>query len=78
MPATLGYLMALMYNPNNVALEGGPLTNVIEFDVGQQLCRMLGFITSPAANAYQSKPTAWGHITAGGSIANMEAVWCVK
>ena len=45
MPATLGYLMGLMYNPNNVSAEAGPITHVIEHDVGQQLCNMLGFHT---------------------------------
>src|SRR5258707_3697665 len=43
MPATLGYLMGLMYNPNNISPEAGPLTPILEYDVGQQLCSRLGY-----------------------------------
>lgn len=75
MPATLGYLMALMYNPNNVAVEGSPLTSIIEYDVGQQLCSMLGFnVAAPDQDARLSA-TGWGHITCDGSVANMESMW---
>jgi hypothetical protein len=77
MPATLGYLMGLMYNPNNVGAEGGPITHVIEHDVGQQLCSMLGFHTHLGASdgPQQDCPTAWGHITCDGSVANLESMW---
>jgi glutamate/tyrosine decarboxylase-like PLP-dependent enzyme len=77
MPATLGYLMGLMYNQNNVGAEGGPITHVIEHDVGQQLCNMLGFHTHIGASdgPQQGRPTAWGHITCGGSVANLESMW---
>lgn len=78
MPATLGYLMGLMYNPNNVGAEGGPITHVIEHDVGQQLCNMLGFHTqSPGDKSVKPRhgPTAWGHITCDGSVANLESMW---
>ena len=75
MPATLGYLMALMYNPNNVAVEGSPLTSIIEYDVGQQLCNMIGLEVNPSATLALAKPSAWGHITCDGSVANMEAMW---
>ncbi|KAH9080388.1 pyridoxal phosphate-dependent transferase [Lactarius deliciosus] len=74
MPATLGYIMGLMYNPNNVGAEGGPITHVIEHDVGQQLCSMLGFHTQLGDKPQQGRPTAWGHITCGGSIANLESM----
>ena len=75
MPATLGYLMGLMYNPNNISSEAGPLTHIIEYDVGQQLCNMLGFNAQLGAVPPLEGPTAWGHITCGGSIANMESMW---
>jgi len=75
MPATLGYLMGLMYNPNNVTPEAGPLTHIIEYDVGQQLCRMLGFNAHLGAEPPLEGPTAWGHITCDGSVANMESMW---
>ena len=75
MPATLGYLMGLMYNPNNVSSEAGPITHVIEHDVGQQLCNMLGFHTQLGDESQQGRPTAWGHITCDGSVANLESMW---
>ena len=75
MPATLGYLMGLMYNPNNISPEAGPLTHIIEYDVGQQLCRMLGFNAQMGAVPPLEGPIAWGHITSGGSLANMESMW---
>ncbi|KAH9047668.1 pyridoxal phosphate-dependent transferase [Lactarius hengduanensis] len=75
MPATLGYIMGLMYNPNNVGAEGGPITHVIEHDVGQQLCNMLGFHTQLGDKPQQGRPTAWGHITCDGSVANLESMW---
>ncbi|KAF8265644.1 pyridoxal phosphate-dependent transferase [Lactarius quietus] len=78
MPATLGYLMGLMYNPNNVGAEGGPITNVIEHEVGQQLCNMLGFYTDLGDGPQQGRPTAWGHITCDGSIANLESMWVAR
>ncbi|KAH9024923.1 hypothetical protein EDB85DRAFT_2179872 [Lactarius pseudohatsudake] len=78
MPATLGYIMGLMYNPNNVGAEGGPITHVIEHDVGQQLCNMLGFHTQLGDKPQQGRPTAWGHITCDGSVANLESMWVAR
>jgi glutamate/tyrosine decarboxylase-like PLP-dependent enzyme len=75
MPATLGYLMGLMYNPNNISPEAGPLTHIIEYDVGQQLCSMLGYNAQLGVVRPLEGPTAWGHITCGGSIANIESMW---
>ncbi|KAI9464909.1 pyridoxal phosphate-dependent transferase [Lactarius psammicola] len=75
MPATLGYIMGLMYNPNNVGAEGGPITHIIEHDVGQQLCSMLGFHTQLGDKPRQDRPTGWGHITCDGSVANLESMW---
>ncbi|KAI0051057.1 PLP-dependent transferase [Auriscalpium vulgare] len=78
MPATLGYLMALMYNPNNVAVEGSPLTSLIEFDVGQQLCSMLGYDVGSPGRPGVTDPAPWGHITCDGSVANLESMWVAR
>ena len=77
MPATLGYLMGLMYNPNNISPEAAPLVHIIEYDVGQQLCSMLGYNTqlSETSSPLEAGPKAWGHITCGGSVANLESMW---
>ncbi|KAJ4287512.1 hypothetical protein N0V88_007612 [Collariella sp. IMI 366227] len=60
MPAMLGYLMAMIYNPNNVALEASPLSTVAEIEVGEQLCQMFGYNTNPSSTTH---PVAWGHVT---------------
>ena len=75
MPATLGYLMGLMYNPNNVSPEAGPLTHILEYDVGQQLCGMIGYNAQLGTRPPREGPTAWGHITCDGSVANTESMW---
>lgn len=77
LPATLGYLVAMLHNPNNVAVEASPLTSYVEYCVGQQLCKMLGYRTQEELSednkvkAYKS----WGHVTCDGSVANLEAMW---
>jgi len=55
-PGILGYFSAMLYNPNNVTREAGPVTTRLEFEVVEQLARMIGF--DPA--------TTWGHLTSGG------------
>ena len=57
-----------MYNQNNAAQEGGTVTTSYEIKVGQDLCEMLGFDRSKSR----------GHLTAGGSIANIEAMWAAR
>ena len=69
-PGLLGYFMTMIYNPNNVAVEASPLTTVIELEAGKQLCEMFGYNTDP-----EKQPTAWGHITCDGTVANLESIW---
>lgn len=64
----VGYFAAMLYNPNNVALEGSPVTTRIELDVARQLARMIGY----------DEATSWGHLTSGGTIANFEALWVAR
>ena len=67
MPANLGYMMAMLYNQNNCAAEGGPVTTQYELEVGNGLCKMLGY-----------GPQSTGHLVTGGSIANIEAIWTAR
>ncbi|XP_060070828.1 L-tyrosine decarboxylase-like [Ylistrum balloti] len=69
LPAKLGYLAAWMTNANNAASELGPVTTRLEIEVGKQLCEMIGF---------ESTCHPWGHITNGGSTANLEALWASR
>ncbi|GAA4495877.1 pyridoxal phosphate-dependent decarboxylase family protein [Pseudaeromonas paramecii] len=73
MPGLLGYFAAMLYNQNNVALEASPVTAQLEHEVGQDLCRMLGFDTDE-----QNPVPPWGHITCDGSVANLEAMWAAR
>ena len=41
---------------------------------GQQMCYMLGYNTDLAS----PHPQSWGHITCGGTVANIEAVWASR
>lgn len=70
MPSLLGYFMAMLYNPNNVALEASPFTTYAEIKAGEQLCEMFGYNIDPNIS-----PQGWGHITADGTIANLESIW---
>lgn len=72
MPGLLGYFMTMLYNPNNVALEASPLTTVAEFKAGQQLCNLFGYNID---EKNKGEPLAWGHITCGGTVANIESIW---
>ncbi|HRW35699.1 MAG TPA: pyridoxal-dependent decarboxylase, partial [Thermotogota bacterium] len=68
MAANLGYMLTILYNPNNCAYEGSPATTSLEIEVGRQLAALMGY----------DQKKAWGHITSGGTIANYEAIWLAR
>lgn len=68
MAANLGYMLTLLYNPNNCAFEGSPATTALEIEVGRQLARLMGY----------DPQRAWGHITSGGTVANYEGLWLAR
>ena len=72
LPATIGLFAAMLYNQNNVAAEASPVTTRLEIEVANDLCRMLGYGEADGA------PRPWGHITSGGSVANIEALWAAR
>jgi glutamate/tyrosine decarboxylase-like PLP-dependent enzyme len=63
----VGYFAAMLYNPNNISEEAAPVTTELELEVGMQLARLVGYGSQ-----------AWGHLTSGGSVANLEALWVVR
>ncbi len=65
--AIAAYTAAMCINPNNHALDGGPPTSHMEKEVVSDLADMLGF-----------PDDALGHLTAGGTIANLEALWVAR
>ncbi|TDC80994.1 aminotransferase class V-fold PLP-dependent enzyme [Micromonospora sp. KC606] len=64
--AVIGYLTAMMINPNNHALDGGPATARMEREVVSQLAAMFGF------------DQHLGHLTSSGTIANLEALFVAR
>jgi glutamate/tyrosine decarboxylase-like PLP-dependent enzyme/anti-sigma regulatory factor (Ser/Thr protein kinase) len=72
-PALVGYIATMLYNPNNVSWEASPVTTLLEVEVGRDLAKMLGFGRTPEELA-----ATWGHITSGGTLANVESIWVAK
>jgi len=64
--AVMGYLAAMLINPNNHALDGGPATAKMEKEVVAELAKMFGFTSH------------LGHLTSSGTIANLEALWIAR
>ena len=64
--AVVGYLSAMLINPNNHALDGGPATARMEKEVVADLARMFGY------------PAHLGHLTSSGTIANLEALFIAR
>lgn len=65
--AAAAYVAAMLVNPNNHALDGGPVTSEMEKEAVAALAGMLGL----------AEPNL-GHLTASGTIANLEALWVAR
>ena len=65
--AWLSYALTMTINPNNHALDGGPPTSEMEKEVIQKMAAMVGY-------DYNSL----GHLTSGGTIANLEALFIAR
>jgi glutamate/tyrosine decarboxylase-like PLP-dependent enzyme len=75
LPGLVGLVAGLLYNQNNVAAEASPVTTRLEIEAGNDLCRMLGYtVVGPG----QKGTPSWGHITSGGTVANIEALWAFR
>ena len=64
--AVLGYVTAMLINPNAHALDGGPATAALEKDVVARLAGMFAM------------PRHLGHLTSSGTIANLEALYVAR
>jgi hypothetical protein len=65
--AAAAYVAAMLVNPNNHALDGGPVTSEMEKEVVAELAAMLGL-----------QEPSLGHLTSSGTIANLEALWVAR
>jgi glutamate/tyrosine decarboxylase-like PLP-dependent enzyme len=70
-PALAGYFAGMLHNPNNVTIQASTSTTLLEMLVMRDLCHTIGWPT-------ETNDAAWAHITADGSIANIEAVWAAR
>ena len=64
--AVVGYLTAMLINPNNHALDGGPATAAMEKEVVASIATMFGY------------DEHLGHLTTSGTIANLEALYVAR
>ena len=64
--SVLGYVSAMLINPNNHALDGGPATAQMEKEIVARLADMFGLAEH------------LGHLTSSGTIANLEALWVAR
>ncbi|MGA7162026.1 MAG: aminotransferase class I/II-fold pyridoxal phosphate-dependent enzyme [Bacteroidota bacterium] len=60
------YQMTMKINPNNHALDGGPVTGKMEVEAVADLAHMFGYRNH------------LGHLTSSGTIANLEALWIAR
>jgi tyrosine decarboxylase / aspartate 1-decarboxylase len=61
--ARLAYALAMFVNPNNHALDGGRATSTLEKEAVAEIAAMFGW------------QNFLGHLTGGGTMANLEALW---
>src|SRR4051812_22091424 len=65
--AQLAYATVMRINPNNHAYDGGPATSSLEREVVAELARLVGYGDGHL-----------GHLTSGGTVANLEALWVAR
>jgi glutamate/tyrosine decarboxylase-like PLP-dependent enzyme len=61
--ARAAYALAMYINPNNHALDGGRASSSMEIEAVREIARMFGWTEF------------LGHLTSGGTFANLEALW---
>jgi glutamate/tyrosine decarboxylase-like PLP-dependent enzyme len=61
--ARAAYALAMGINPNNHALDGGRASSRMEVEAVRAIARMFGWVDY------------LGHLTSGGTFANLEALW---
>jgi tyrosine decarboxylase len=66
MPSIVAYSAAMLWNGNNCAYESSPATSQMEEDVGRDFATLMGY------------KDGWGHLTSGGTSANIEGLWYAR
>ena len=90
-PATLGYIAGMLHNSNNCTPEAAPVTVEWEIEACNDILDMLGFTPPPPPPSKEATPAewkkyksklkeefGWAHISSGGTVANIEALWVAR
>jgi tyrosine decarboxylase / aspartate 1-decarboxylase len=65
--ARAAYALAMRLNPNNHALDGGRASSRMEVEAVREIAQMFGWVEGGTGYL--------GHLTSGGTFANLEALW---
>lgn len=86
--SVVGAFAGTLYNCNNVTPEAGIETVEMEIEACNDVLRMLGFDSPPPPQtAYKdfekykgelTRDYGWCHLTSGGTVANLEALWVAR
>ncbi len=68
LPSVLGYFAGLLYNANNIDSESSPAGVPMELETGRMISEMIGY----------DPDRSYSHLTSGGTIANIEALWVAR
>lgn len=79
-PSLLGYMAGQLYNQNNVVGECSPITTEKELQFIKYLSEMFHYNAFEyfQENNEQNKIQSTGHLTCGGTTANIEALWVAR
>lgn len=90
LPSLLGYMVGQLYNQNNVVGESSPITTEKELRFIKFLCEMFHYppfeysfndeenINTANESRDYSEINSTGHLTGGGTTANIEALWTAR
>ncbi len=86
--SVVGAIAGALYNANNVTPEAGLVSVDLEIEACNALATMLGYRSPPDPpedvnedKAYEERlksDFSWCHLTSGGTVANIEALWVAR
>ena len=66
----------MLYNQNNCAFEGAPYTTLLEIEALKHFANVFSYPTMLDEDT--TVPHSWGHLTCGGTVANIESEWAAR
>jgi glutamate/tyrosine decarboxylase-like PLP-dependent enzyme len=78
-PSIVGYFAAMLYNQNNVVAEVSPVTTNKELEYMREISKMFSYPEMDNTKLSTApSTTSWGHLSSGGTSANLEAMWVAR